>query len=723
MAEETPKPRELTPADQEKVREAYAALRERLPGFLPRRTQARMVGVASRALGTSQGVAVIEAPTGTGKSLGYLSAAVPLARSQGRKVILSTATVALQEQLVNRDIPAFLKATGIDARVSIAKGRQRYACTRNLFELAAGTDQHALSFGDADESEPDFEAEALWPRPPQLGEVQLVQKLGQALSNNQWDGDLDTAPEAIPDELRPLVTTTAGGCSGARCPYVDQCPFIQARRALEEAEIVVANHALVLADLQLESASGSIGGVVLPSLENALLVVDEGHRLAGNAIEAGASHLHLPSTLKRLAGWAKLVAATFRACGVTDLAGQSLPDTIQALQDYAGAVKALQNELSMAWQPDPKDKDPIWRAPMGRIPEPWSQHALAIRGCCGKVGKALGAGKRLLQARAKEKGSKDPRLEKLMRQVGIALEQLRGQYALWHRWAVEDDARTAPTARWLSLGSDAGVVCNASPVTAAPLLQSTLWAVADGCVITSATLSAGGDFSALARELGLPAQAISISLPSPFDLPALATCEVPWLTATPDQFDAHVEEIVRWLTRELDWAAGSLVLFTSRKKMHAVCEALPEAHRNQVRMQGSMSRERLVAQHIEAVRSGQGSVLFGLASFGEGLDLPGELATTVVVTQLPFAVPSEPTIATAAEWVESLGRNPFVELTIPETIRTLTQYCGRLVRGPEDRGRIVVLDKRLVSKRYGATILQSLPPFTQRITRRPPAAA
>jgi ATP-dependent DNA helicase DinG len=157
------------------------------------------------------------------------------------------------------------------------------------------------------------------------------------------------------------------------------------------------------------------------------------------------------------------------------------------------------------------------------------------------------------------------------------------------------------------------------------------------------------------------------------------------------------------------------VLFTSRAKLEQVLAAIAPARRQRILAQGSRSKSTLLSAHAAAIKAGLGSTLFGLASFGEGLDLPGKLCETVVITQLPFAVPTDPVGATYAEWLESKGRNAFVEVTIPQATRTLIQYCGRLIRSEADQGRIVILDRRLINKRYGARMLADLPDFRREI--------
>jgi ATP-dependent DNA helicase DinG len=189
------------------------------------------------------------------------------------------------------------------------------------------------------------------------------------------------------------------------------------------------------------------------------------------------------------------------------------------------------------------------------------------------------------------------------------------------------------------------------------------------------------------------------------------------MRSMPDAREEHAQEISDWLAEYLDWDAGNLVLFTSRAKLDRVLQRLPIDKVRKVRAQGSLAKAQLLAEHSADIESGKGSTLFGLASFGEGVDLPGKLCETVVITQLPFAVPTDPVGATYAEWLESRGRNPFIEVSVPEATRLLTQYCGRLIRNETDTGRIVLLDRRVVTKRYGAGMLRALPPFERVIER------
>ncbi|MEO6798345.1 MAG: ATP-dependent DNA helicase DinG [Rhodanobacter sp.] len=702
----------LSNTTKDAIRAAYARLKEGLPGFRARASQARMIAEVANAFGHPGGVAVIEAPTGTGKSMAYLIAGVEVARVQKKKLLIATATVALQEQLVWRDIPLYLELNGIEAKVALAKGRGRYMCPRNL--LMAANSIHDAQLGLAG-----FEADLLlWNKPPQARDKQALAKLRDAFDRNDWDGDMDSAPAPVSDLLRPMITTSAGGCTNRKCSQFMLCPFFAARRAVDDAEIIVANQDLVLADLTMPGEDGpdgiaAWGGVILPRPDETLYIFDEGHHVPGKAIDRGAAEVYMTATVRQLSRLGRQVHAAYSLTDKERLGKLSLDQGDQKLQELSNTLEELEKDIRLGWLPDPGETEPMYRGSLGQLPEPWVAHARVLHMLTSQVQRWLGAVRRAVV----EMTDGGPTQEALSRELGMALERVGRQTACWHAWSSDDPEDAPPLARWITLGADQQLVCHASAISAAGLLRDVLWGNASGVVMTSATLSAGGNFRGFADAIGLPDEAVTLSLPSPFDLNAQARLEVPTMRTLPDAREAHADEVSEWLAENLDWDAGNLVLFTSRVKLERVLQKLPIAQVRKVRAQGSLGKSQLVAEHCADIEAGKGSTLFGLASFGEGLDLPGKLCETVVITQLPFAVPTDPVGATYAEWLESRGRNPFIEVSVPEATRLLTQYCGRLIRNESDHGRIVLLDRRVVTKRYGAGMLRALPPFERVIER------
>ena len=695
MTEKVEAPRALNDELKAGIRDAYAKLQANTPGFSTRRSQSQMIGVVSRALSHSGGVGVVEAPTGVGKSLGYLTAGVPIALATKKKLVISTGTVALQSQLVERDIPNFLKATGIEATVALAKGRTRYLCTRNAAEAHGDGAQEGM-----------FEDEQpLFDRPLAPIEMDLTQSLSKAFLEGRWNGDLDNAPETISNTLRSRITTPASGCAGRKCAYSAQCAVLRSRNTVREAQIVVTNHALLLSALSIGESDNGQPLIAPPS--DMLLVLDEGHHIGNVAIDQGAASLALDEMAKRTGRLQVLIAASYRAVD-KDKLGNLLPnEAIEAAAKVSKQLKAFRDVIDRSWRPDPSAQEPMWRAPNGRLPEIWMPDIEAI----ADDTRALFNWAHAALTQVAKGKPEDAARERLQRNLGMALEMIEQQHNLWTGWRREDKEGQPPTARWITLSRDGDLVLHGSPVSAANVLRKLLWDEVDSVVMTSATLTGGGDFQALAIDNGIPAEAEMVSLASPFDLPNQAQLIVPAFPVTPDDKEGHPKEIAKYLVKELDWDKGSIVLFTSRWKMEKVAELMPAAQRKQVLVQGETAKQKMIDEHLRRTSAGEGSVLFGLNSFGEGLDLPGEACTTVVITQVPFAVPTDPQTSTLSEWFESRGLNAFNLIAIPHALRTLTQFSGRLIRTSTDTGRVIILDSRLLTRRYGKRIIDSLPPF------------
>jgi ATP-dependent DNA helicase DinG len=695
VTEKVEAPRALNDELKAGIRDAYAKLQANTPGFSTRRSQSQMIGVVSRALSHSGGVGVVEAPTGVGKSLGYLTAGVPIALATKKKLVISTGTVALQSQLVERDIPNFLKATGIEATVALAKGRTRYLCTRNAAEAHGDGAQEGM-----------FEDEQpLFDRPLAPIEMDLAQSLSKAFLEGRWNGDLDNAPETISNTLRSRITTPASGCAGRKCAYSAQCAVLRSRNTVREAQIVVTNHALLLSALSIGESDNGQPLIAPPS--DMLLVLDEGHHIGNVAIDQGAASLALDEMAKRTGRLQVLIAASYRAVD-KDKLGNLLPnEAIEAAAKVSKQLKAFRDVIDRSWRPDPSAQEPMWRAPNGRLPEIWMPDIEAI----ADDTRALFNWAHAALTQVAKGKPEDAVRERLQRNLGMALEMIEQQHNLWTGWRREDKEGQPPTARWITLSRDGDLVLHGSPVSAANVLRKLLGDEVDSVVMTSATLTGGGDFQALAIDNGIPAEAEMVSLASPFDLPNQAQLIVPAFPVTPDDKEGHPKEIAKYLVKELDWDKGSIVLFTSRWKMEKVAELMPAAQRRQVLVQGETAKQKMIDEHLRRTSAGEGSVLFGLNSFGEGLDLPGEACTTVVITQVPFAVPTDPQTSTLSEWFESRGLNAFNLIAIPHALRTLTQFSGRLIRTSTDTGRVIILDSRLLTRRYGKRIIDSLPPF------------
>ena len=717
----------LSDKDKESIQTAY---RQFLNGreLKARYGQKLMIAAIARALGgierngagerdhgktDGQHICVVEAGTGTGKTVSYLLAAIPMAIAHDKTLVVSTATVALQEQIIHKDLPELVRHSGLKFDVALAKGRGRYLCLSKLDQLL--TDLTSSGVGA---SLALYEDEK-----PQVGEagVKLYREMADELATGRWDGDRDNWKDTLEGEDWSRVTTDHRQCSGRRCPHVSGCSFFRARESLGKSRVIVANHDLLLADLALG------GGAILPAPEDAIYVLDEAHHLPDKALNHFAHHSRVGATT----GWLDQANKNLGQLlgeigdgGELDRAGEDLP----------ALFTSAKQKMEMAWpliedlcefeeergRGGQQSRNARYRFEGGVVPEALMQLADQLRDDFDEMESLLGKMVQAAQRMMEDAHSPVPivDLERWYPVLGGWHGRAEANLQLWANYSREDQG-SVPQARWITLvdwgGSFDFEVCS-SPILAGKTLEYSLWRRCYGAVLTSATLTALGGFDRLKMRAGTPDNASYEVVPSPFDF-SRAELRVPRDAVEANNADLHTNAVIEALPELLDadQEGGALVLFASRRQMETVYESLPGTWRNRILMQGQQSRQQLLDSHKKSIDKGGRSVLFGLASFAEGLDLPGDYCRHVVIAKLPFAVPDDPIEAALAEWIEAKGGNPFMQITVPDAALKLVQACGRLLRTEQDSGTITLLDRRIVTKRYGRAMLDSLPPFKRAI--------
>jgi ATP-dependent DNA helicase DinG len=306
-------------------------------------------------------------------------------------------------------------------------------------------------------------------------------------------------------------------------------------------------------------------------------------------------------------------------------------------------------------------------------------------------------------------------VELFYQQVGSWLTKSESLLALWERLKQQPASHNVPLASWLRL-DDTGsgnldIAINASPIQATDILREQLWGCCYGAVITSATLRSLGTFNSLKRETGIPETAQFLSVAGAFNYAEAATLCVPKNCIEGNSIDQHTDYIADNLASMVENKAGTLVLFSSRRQMDEVYDRLDSDLQSISLVQGKYSNREMVRLHKERVDQGKTSVLIGLASFAEGVDLPGDYCKHVIIAKLPFMVPDDPLHEALSEWVEGKGGNSFFDIALPIASLRLIQACGRLLRTESDTGTVSILDKRLLTKRYGGQLMDALPPF------------
>ena len=694
---------------QAEIRAAYQELTDSL-NLVPRWGQRQMIAEVANALADPEAetpIAVVEAGTGTGKTIAYLVSALPVARARGKKLVLASATVALQEQLLFRDLPDVMRHSGLNFDVALAKGRGRYVCLLKL--------DHQLSDQGADPLIPLYPDEFLGAEEELAGPI--LEEMIQTLGDGSWDGDLDAWPEQLSPSVRRLITTDQSQCTGRRCPHIAQCSFFRAREGLEEADVIVTNHDLVLSDLRLG------GGVILPAPEDSLYVFDEGHQLPAKCLNQFALRFHSGGTLQGLRDSERWLAASAEAWVAQGLDERLIPAMTSLVGDL---IQRSEDIAELLWQLLPNDdfERAEYRFPHGRIPADFRERAAGLVAQWDQLNREATRLEATLEnsqtagsssADSAIVGAADPDLNLANAQGLVA--RTEQQLAVWRAFA-DAPGEGEPGdgwARWCQhRGTPQSVECQASPILPGELLHDALWQRAAGAVITSATLSALGTFERFRERSGVPDGARWKQVASPFD-PRRATFCVPQMASEPGNPEAHTRELIDRIPGLIADDPGVLLLFTSRRQMESVLEQIEQVLTHHVLVQDRMSKARLLDQHRMHIDAGEASAIFGLASFFEGIDLPGEYCRHVVIAKLPFAVPDDPIAAAHSELLEAQGRDPFMEISVPDAAQKLVQASGRLLRTEEDEGRVTLLDTRLLSRRYGRSILDSLPAFNMEL--------
>jgi ATP-dependent DNA helicase DinG len=638
------------------------AIARRLPSYEHRSEQLAMADAVARAIEAPNHL-IVEAGTGVGKSFAYLVPAIQATANPNTKVVVSTHTIALQEQLLDKDIPFLRSVMPQEFSAVLVKGRSNYISLRRL--------NVAIQ-----------RQEGLFERPEEIDQLATIRMWSQRTVDGSRS-DLDFRP--LPS-VWEAIQSEDGNCLGRECPNHQECFFYKARRRMRSANLLVVNHALLVADLALRGE----GFGLLPDYQ--IAIIDEAHTLeavAGEHLGLQLTNLGVEYSLGRL--YSERTHKGLLAIRRGNEANQAFDRAIHQLRATRAAAEAFFDRLADWHQRQPEGFNGRVRQPLG-----WNE------GFCEELRRlatAIDLGAREIEKQEDqiELRAAETRCRNLADQIASWMRQVSDSCVYW----MEHENRTRRRIRLA-----------AAPLDVGPSLRNLLFTEVPTCVLTSATLCVGSPprFDFIRGRLGLTA-AEALALGSPFDYQRQVTIHLPNNLPDPSEQPARFEqEAIRAIAHYLERTQGkAFVLFTSYKMLEAASRALTPwlALRNiAVFTQGDgMPRSKMV----DAFKADVNSVIFGTDSFWQGVDVPGETLSNVIITRLPFSVPTHPLLEARLEEMRRRGGNPFFDYQVPEAVIKLKQGFGRLIRSRSDRGIVVILDPRVLTKSYGRTFLNSLP--------------
>ena len=637
---------------------------------------------------------VVEAPTGIGKTIAYAATAIPLAQIHDRRVIIVTATVALQEQLETDVLPGLSRASAQPFSFAVLKGRQRYVCTKRLKQLI----------------QPDISNLLTRELNKDNSTMSSFHVMLDSLKHDLWDGDLDRRPVALNDGFINRITTDSRGCSNTQCSDYFECPYYNAIIKSRKADVVLTNYDHLLANLKVDNN-------ILPALDKSIVIFDESQHLAAK-VQANFSLqcnlISLGETLQETVG--SMLRGMRDLSSKTNIDWDLLGRARQNAGFHVKTLTSLVEELDYTQRGADQDLS-LHRFVNGRLPNEILEQVKHLEANLESVLAQLSLGFKELLVLQEQSNHESPStaLVEMMESARTVLVELDQGQTLFQGWS--DTTSKVPPARWVEKGNNGSsrYVLRSVPIETGSLAEALLWNQIDRAVFTSATIDANDKFNHFLESIGL-ANSTSVStrkIDTPFDLAKAVTLQLPRFKSSPTSIKEQefTVELVSKLPSLLAQERSALVLFTSWKMLDAVVDKLPAATRKNCYIQPREGgTPGFLEEHRQRIDEGEKSYLLGTDALREGVDLPGEYCLHVIVIKLPFEVFTDPVYQSKHEELQTAGKSNqeiFATLQIASTFLKLKQGCGRLIRSDSDRGRITICDNR-IQKRY-KDMLHALP--------------
>ena len=679
----------LSPELKQQIRSSFDGAKTQLNNFSNRSSQNKMIAEISKTLmgeyPNSNPIICVEAPTGTGKTMAYLVSCLPIAKALKKKLIIASANVALQEQILNKDIVEATKYASVDFEFALAKGRSRYVCIRNLINLTEENSNSTELFEDA----------LLWDEKPTKNDLDILSEMAESYSSKSWSGEIDDLESPPENSLWQKIACNRFTCNSKNCEFYNDCSFFKARKRASNSDVIIANHDLVLADI-------INGNNVLPDVEDCIFIFDEAHHLSQKALShfsIGVSTEFMKASIRQSQGSIEQIIKITKskaADSYIEKVDESIKDLIELISEldfkddtFLFSIKGIPNEITNLT----KKLFVIFNSAYNdfcQFKEQWEEFV-------------------------KTNKIDQPTTDNINNIVGQNNQNLSSILSLLSTFNQIQDPEKPPLSNWINQSRLANkkynYQLNSAKIDVSTSLKNMIWSKAAGVVLTSATLTALGSFDRLNQQIGLNALDNQyLRLPSPFDHKSVEFI-VGKIKSSPTNTYEHTQEVAQELIKRIDSQSASLVLFASNNQMQEVADLLEKSVDCELLIQGEYSKKNILERHIQNRKNGKGSIIFGLDSFAEGVDLKGDNLNHVFISKLRFSVPTSPIEMTTQSYLESMNRNAFMEISLPDASLRLIQACGRLIRTETDSGTITIFDNRLITKFYGKLLLKALPEF------------
>nr|WP_102260192.1 helicase C-terminal domain-containing protein [Enterovibrio norvegicus]PMH64535.1 hypothetical protein BCU62_15890 [Enterovibrio norvegicus] len=688
-----------------KISESLVNLATNFDGYTRRNSQIKMAYEICQALTSDVSkVIVCEAGSGVGKTLAYLISSLPIALDTGKKLVISTSSSELMEQIVERDLSVLQSVYPDSFKIVHIKKPGTFVCRDRLLSLVS-LDVKGLALNPSS---------FILDSPPSPEDFDLLTAMSKSLLESKWDGDIEnwTGPE-LREDIRRAILCDYRFCEDRSSRHAT-CPYQLHQSALHDADVVVTSHAVLADDL----VTGC--GVLLPGLEQAIYVIDEAHVFPSAVRDATAAQFDASLVPILLTSFSDAIESSRLTGGMS---GSQAAFHVSELREFTGEALSRAQDL-LFWCETHCEHiahenrtSGFNRFESGQLPHSLtamvSEFSVALSALSNSLSRIR---TELIRGLDNAVDAVVLVVEESLSEIGFYLARMR-EIKVCLSLLLPSNNISQPIAKWVEF--DLQLIrykFGASELQISAHLKATLWSK-DACVVlSSATLRTDGTFDQFAYDCGLDDKSAAFfrSYPSPYDYTKQSHLIVP--DAIP--FEPQEPYFQAWLKDNLlgflQSQRSSLVLFTSRKQMHDVrahLEPMLTQLNTLIQCQNDAPREVVIGNHVKAIKNGFNSVIFGLFGFSEGLDLHGELLVNLVIVRLPFEVADSPLSAAMSEFESSAGNNAFNTVTLPNAVRSLVQSAGRLIRTERDSGRLIILDKRIISKRYGQKFIDALPPF------------